>query len=81
MRTPHRLVSGFFVRQRGIEGGAVFQHGAGDVEQAASDGAQSAAMAMTAAAQGGVFGGCRGRFRISVRCPGAMHQAFCWLEK
>ena len=34
--TPHRLASAFWGCQRGVEGRAGFQHGAGDIEQASA---------------------------------------------
>jgi hypothetical protein len=40
----------------GIKGCAVFEHGAGDIEEAISDGSQGPAMAVTPAAQSGVLG-------------------------
>ena len=54
--TPHRLASGFWSSQRGVEEGAAFQHGTGDVEEAVCDRAERTSMAMTSAAQSGIFG-------------------------
>jgi hypothetical protein len=54
--TPHRLSRGFLAWLGGVEGRAGFEHGAGDVEEAVSDRSQGSAMAMTAAAELGVFG-------------------------
>ena len=53
--TPHRLSSGF-LGCGGVEGGAGFEHGAGDVKEAIGDRSQGAGMAVTPASQGGVFG-------------------------
>ena len=53
--TPHRLSSGFLSRQGGIEGGAGFEHGAGDIEQSVGDRSQGSAMAVTSASEFGVF--------------------------
>ena len=44
----------------GIEGGSGFEHGAGDVEEAVGDRSQGAAMAVTSASEGGVFGAASG---------------------
>ena len=42
--------------ERGVEQGAIFEHGASDVEKAICNRSQSPAMTMPPAAQGGVFG-------------------------
>lgn len=40
----------------GVEGGAGFQHGTGDIEEAVGDRSQRAAMTVPAAPESGVFG-------------------------
>ena len=42
--------------ERGVEQGAIFEHGASDVEEAICNRSQSPAMTMPPAAEGGVFG-------------------------
>lgn len=40
MGTPHRLTTGFLSGERGVEGGARFEHGAGDGKEAVGDRSQ-----------------------------------------
>src|SRR5271166_1740733 len=66
--TPHRLARGHLGFERGVEEGSVFQHGAGDIEEAIGDRSEGAAMAVTPAAQRGVLGlACRIKLNSDTR--------------
>ena len=49
--TPPHLARGILSIEGRVEQGAIFQHGAGDTEQAVVDRSEGAAMAVTRAAQ------------------------------
>ena len=54
--TPPHLARGILSIEGRVEQGAIFQHGAGDTEQAVVDRSEGAAMAVTRAAQRRVLG-------------------------
>ena len=54
--TPPHLARGILSIEGRVEQGAIFQHGAGDTEQAVVDRSKGAAMAVTRAAQRRVLG-------------------------
>ena len=56
-------------RDRRVEGGAGFEHGAGDVEKTVADGAQSTGMAATAGLQSKILG-----FALLIAPPGSVSQ-------
>ena len=53
---PTVLARGILSIEGRVEQGAIFQHGAGDIEQAVGDRSEGTAMAVTPAAQRGVLG-------------------------
>ena len=65
--TSHRLSSAFLALEAGVEQRAVFEHGAGDVEETVADGAESAGMAAAAGFQSKILG-----FALLVAAPGGV---------
>ena len=67
--TSHRLSSAFLALEAGVEQRAVFEHGAGDVEETVADGAESAGMAAAAGFQSKILG-----FALLIAPPGSVSQ-------
>src|SRR4249920_813509 len=67
--TSRGLSSAFLALEAGVEQRAVFEHGAGDVEETVADGAESAGMAAAAGFQSKILG-----FALLVAAPGGVRQ-------
>jgi hypothetical protein len=67
--TPHRLARGFWDGEGGVEGGAGFQHRAGDIEEAVGNPSKRASMTVPAAPESGVFGPALGVMLDGNACP------------